>query len=160
MILYNLKPLEKLNWSIENGHFSWFCEKPKCIPSKHQNNCSIDEEKTCNNFLSLQTLWNIIQQLLCQSTTLLIGITCPISILKQKLTYLERIFTLFSLRCHLCIVHRKDCASVLRSFKNITYRTDERKKTVSTVEELGEFWEPGARDAVSPFVLNCSCFQV
>ena len=33
-------------------------------------------------------------------------------------------------------------------------------ETVATVEELSDFWKPGAMDGVSPFVMSCKCFQV
>ena len=30
-------------------------------------------------------------------------------------------------------------------------------KTVATIEELSDIWQPGAMDGTPPFVMNCNC---
>ena len=68
------------------------------------------------------------QQLLCHSATRMIHALCSISTLKQKLNNLERTHIRCSLHCERWTVKGRDCASALQSFKEVTYRTDERTK--------------------------------
>ena len=46
--------------NVERNFFSRSCEKPKCIPSNDQHNCSIDEQHTSNIFLNPYNLWDMI----------------------------------------------------------------------------------------------------
>ena len=44
------------------------------------------------------------------------------------------------------------------AFFQRNYTPDERvNETVATVEELSDPWDPGARDGIQPFVMNCNC---
>ena len=67
-------------------------------------------------------------QLLSHSTTITIDTLYPISTLNQQLTNLEQTHIRCSLQCERWTVKGKDCASVLRSFQEITYWTDEWTK--------------------------------
>ena len=69
----------------------------------------------------------MFQQLQCHSTTLRIDTLCPISTLNEQLTNLEQTHIRCSLHCERW-KKRRDCASALHSFKEITYRTDEWTK--------------------------------
>ena len=69
-----------------------------------------------------------LQQLLRHSTTIMIDTLYPISTLNQQLTNLEQTHIRCSLHCERWTVKGEDCASALRSFKEITYRTDEWTK--------------------------------
>ena len=109
----------------EQNYIYRSCEKPKCIPSSDQHNCSFDKQHSSNIFLNPYNLWDVVQQLLCHSTTLMIDALCPISTLTQQFTNLEQTQILCSLHCEQCTVKEKDCTSALRSFKEITYRMDE-----------------------------------
>ena len=68
------------------------------------------------------------QQLLYHSPTLMIHTLCPISTLNQQLTNLEQTHIRCSLHCEQWTVKGTNSASVLHSFKEITYRTDEWTK--------------------------------
>ena len=68
------------------------------------------------------------QQLLCQSTILMIHTLCSIRTLNQQLNNLEQTHFRCSLHCERWTVKRRDCASALPSFKEITYRTEEWTK--------------------------------
>ena len=68
------------------------------------------------------------QQLLCHSATIMIHTLCSISTLNQQLNNLEQTHTRCSLHYERWTVKRRDCASALASFKEITYRTDEWTK--------------------------------
>ena len=69
-----------------------------------------------------------LQQLLRYSTTIMIDTLFPISTLNQQLTNPEQTHTRCSLHCERWTVKGKICASDLRSFKKIIYRTDEWTK--------------------------------
>ena len=68
------------------------------------------------------------QQLLCHSATTMIHTLCSISTLNQQLNNIEQTHTRCSLHYGRWAVKRRDCASALHSFKEITYRTDEWTK--------------------------------
>ena len=63
-----------------------------------------------------------LQQLLRHSSTIMIDTLYPISTLNQQLTNLEQTHIRCSLPCERWTVKGKDCASALRSFKEILYR--------------------------------------
>ena len=65
------------------------------------------------------------QQFLCHSTTLMIHTPCSINTLNEQLNKLEQTQNRCSLHCERWTVKARDCPSVLHSFKEITYRTDE-----------------------------------
>ena len=68
------------------------------------------------------------QQLLCHSTMLRMQTLYSISTLNQQPNNLEQTHIRCSLHCERWTVKDRDCASVLHSFKKITYRTDEWTK--------------------------------
>ena len=68
------------------------------------------------------------QRLLCHSTLLMIDTLCPISTLNQQLTNLEQAHIRCSFHCEGWTVKRRDCASALHSFNEITYQTEEWTK--------------------------------
>ena len=68
------------------------------------------------------------RQLLCHWITLMIDTLCPISTLNQQLTNLELTHIRCSLHCEGWTVKGRGCASVLHSFNEITYQTDEWMK--------------------------------
>ena len=46
--------------SRERNYISRACEKPKCIPSNDQHDCSIDEQHSSKIFLSPYILWDMV----------------------------------------------------------------------------------------------------
>ena len=42
------------------NYISRFCEKPKCIPSIDQYNCSFDKQHSSNMFLNPYNLWDVV----------------------------------------------------------------------------------------------------
>ena len=60
------------------------------------------------------------QQFLCHSTTLMIHTPCSIKTLNEHFNNLEQTHNRCSLHCERWTVKRRDCASVLHSFKEIT----------------------------------------
>ena len=68
------------------------------------------------------------QQLWCHSATLMIHTLRSISALNQQLNNVEQTHIRCSLHYERWTVKGRDCASVLYSFKEITYRTDEWTK--------------------------------
>ena len=84
----------------------------------------------------------------------------PITTLNQQLTNLEQTHIRCSLPFERWLVKRRDCASVLHSFKKIYKSDGQVNETVATVEQLSDLWKPGATDGIPPFVMNCNCIQV
>ena len=111
----------------ERNYISRPCEKPQCIPSNDQHTCVVDEQHSSNIFLNPYKLWDMVPAA-PSSATRMIHTLCSISTLNQKLNNLERTFIRCSLHCERWTVKGRDCASALHSFKEITYRTDERTK--------------------------------
>ena len=109
----------------ERKNFCRSCEKPKCITSNDQHNCSIDEELTSNGFLNPYNLWDMDPALLSHSTTITTWTLCPTGTLKQQLTNLEQTYIQCCLHYERWTVKGKDWASALNSFRKLTYRTEE-----------------------------------
>ena len=112
----------------EQNYISRSCEKPQCIPSNDQQSVLW---LSCIALISLWTRTNYgtwFQQHFCHSATLMIHTLCSISTLNQQLNNLEQTHIRCSLHYERWTVKGRDCASVLHSFKEITYRTDEWTK--------------------------------
>ena len=118
------------------------CEKPKCIPSNDQHNCSFDEEHTSNNFLNQNNLWEIDPAAL-KSLNHWNDWDSVSNQYPQTTTHRPRTdFIRFSLHCNRWTVKGRDCASALHSFIYIFYRTGGRvKETVATVKEWSDPWK-------------------
>ena len=114
----------------ERNYISRCCEKPQCIPVVDTINMSV----LLMSSIALISFWprtfygTSLQQLLGHSTTIMIDTLYPISTFNQQLTNLEQIHIRCSLHCERWTVKGKDCASALRSFREITYPTDEWRK--------------------------------
>ena len=113
----------------ERNYISRSCEKPKCIPSNDQHNCFfLISSITLISFWTYVTYGTWFQQLFRHPDTLMIDTLCPFSTLNHQLTNLEQTLIQCSLHCERWTVKRRDYASALHSFREITYRTDEWKK--------------------------------
>ena len=82
------------------------------------------------------------QQLLCHSATIMIHTLCSISTLNQQLNNLEQSHTRCSLHYEWWTVKRRDCASALHLFKEITYRTGEWTKQLLRLKSWVIFGSP------------------
>ena len=104
-----------------------------------------------------------IQQLLCHSTTLMIGTLCPISTLKQQPNNLKQTYFRFSLHCEQWTVEGSDCKSALHFFRRTTNRTDKCRKHLLRMEcwvisGSPERWMEFRRLWWSVVVFRCSYF--
>ena len=126
VLLSTLKLLQKSDRSKEN-RFTF----PDPVKNPSAFAATINPTVLLMSSIDLISFWTRtysgiwFQQLLCHSTTLMIDTLCPISTFNQQLTNVEQTNIRCSLHCERWIVIRKDCASALHSFKEITYRTDE-----------------------------------
>ena len=125
----SLELLQKLDRSSENGiTFPDPVKNPNAFPA------TINMPVLLMSSISLISFWTRtiygtwFQQLLCHSATLMIHTLCSISTLNQQLNNLEQTQIRCSLNYERWTVKGRDCASALRSFKEITYRTDEWTK--------------------------------
>ena len=59
IIFYREAPTKVGKTNRERKNVSRSCEKPKCISSNDQHNCSIDEAHTSNIFLIPYSLWDM-----------------------------------------------------------------------------------------------------
>ena len=127
----------------ERNYISRSCEKSKCIPSNNRHNFFI-----LMSIITLISFWTRtiygawFQQFLCHSATIMIHTLCSISTLNQQLNNLEQTHTRCSLHYERWTVKRRDCASALHSFKEITYRTDEWTKQLLRLKSWVIFGSP------------------
>ena len=123
------KLLQKSNRSTENGNTF-----PDPVKNLIAFPATINMSVLLMSSIALISFWprtfygTCLQQLLRHSTTITIDTLYTISTLNQQLTNLEQTHIRCSLHCERWTVKGKDCASALRSFKEITYRTDEWTK--------------------------------
>ena len=109
----------------ERNYNSRLCEKSKCIPSNDRHNCFIDEQHNSNIFLNPYNLWDIVPA----APMSLSHTNDSYSMSNQYLqptTHQPRTDSypvFFSLRRW--TVKKRDCASALHSFNEITYQKDE-----------------------------------
>ena len=108
----------------EQKYISRSCEKPQCISSNDQHICVVGELHSSKIFMNPYNLWDLVPAAL----TLMIHTLCSISTLNQQLDNLEQTHIRCSLHYKRWTVKGRNCASVLHSFKKITYRTDEWTK--------------------------------
>ena len=154
---YPETPTQIRQFNRERNYISRSCEKPKCIPSNDQHNCSIIEQHSSNISLNPYNIWDMVPAALMslnhtndrysmsnqypQTTTHQTGTdSYPVS---------SSLRTMDSKRKGLC---------VRLAFFQWNYLPDGRvNETVATVEGLGDLWKPGAMDGIPPFVMNCNC---
>ena len=112
----------------ERNYLSRSCEKPQCIRSNDQQNCFVDEQHSSNIFPNPYNLWDMVPAALMS----LSHTNDTYSMLNQYPQPTTQQPRADSARCSLhyerWTVTRRDCASALHSFKEITYRTDEWTK--------------------------------
>ena len=124
-----LKILQNLDRSTENR-----ITIPDPVKNPNAFPATINISVLLMSCIALISLWTStiygtwFQQHFCHSATLLIQTLCSISTLNQQLNNLEQTQIRSSLQYQRWTVEGRDCASVLHSFKEITYRTDEWTK--------------------------------
>ena len=109
----------------EGNKMSRSHEKTKCIPSNDQHNCFFNKQHTSNIFLNPCTFCDVVPVAFMS-----LNHTNDRDFMSnqdriQQLTHLEQTHIRCSLHCEQWTVKGKDCASLLHSFKEITYWTDE-----------------------------------
>ena len=140
----------------ERNYLSRSFEKPKCIPSKDQHNCVIDEKHKSDILLNQLHLWDMVPAALMSlnltNDRYSISINYP-----QPTTHTPRTdsCTVFS------SLRRTDSKNkglrVSFAFLQRNYLPDGRmNETVAEVEELSDLCKPGAMDGTPPFVMNCN----
>ena len=138
-----LKLLQKPDRSTENG-----ITFPKLLKNPSEFPATIKIIVLLLSSIVLITFWTRtiygtwFQQLLCHSTTLMIGTLCPISSLKQQLTNVEHTRIRCSLHCERWTAKRRDCAKTLHSFNEITYRMDGWTKQLLRLKSWVTFGNP------------------
>ena len=109
----------------ERNYISRSCEKSKCIPSNNRHNCFINEQHNSNIFLNPYNLWGIIPVALMSlsqnNDTYSMFNQYPQLTTQEHRTDSYPVFS--SLRA--MNSKKRDCASALHSFREITHRTDE-----------------------------------
>ena len=126
---FSLKIQQNLDRSTENRiTFPDPVKNPNAFPA------TINISVLLMSCIALISLWTRtifatwFQQHFCHSATLMIHTLCSISNLNQQLNNLEQTHIWCSLHYERWTVKRRDCASVLHFFKEITYRTDKWTK--------------------------------
>ena len=143
----------------ERNYFSRSCEKLKCIPSKDQHNCFIDEQHSCNFFLSPYSFWDMFP------TDLM-----PLNHAKnrystsnqypQPKTHQPRTDSYPMFSSSPTMDSNMKVLRVSFAFFQRNYLSDGRvNERVATVEELSDLWKPGAVDGIPAFVMKCNCIS-
>ena len=107
----------------ERNYISRSCENPCAFPATVNISVLLMSSIALISFMFRTFYGTCLQQLLRHSTTIMIDTLYPISTLNQQLTNLEQTHIGCSLLCERWTVKVRDCASALRSFKEITHRT-------------------------------------
>ena len=129
VLLTCLKLLHKSDRLTENGiTFPDPVKNPSAFPATINMSVLLMSSIALTSFWPRTFYGTCLQQLLRHSTTIMIGTLYPISTLNEQLTNLEQTHIRCFLHCDWWTIKGKDCASALRSFKEITYRTDEWTK--------------------------------
>ena len=121
-------PTKIVEINRERKNFSQILSKPKCIPSNGHITVLLTSRIPLISFWTRTFYGTWIQQLLCHSTTLVIGTLYPISTLRQQLTNLEQTFIRCFFHRERWTVKIRDFVSDLYSFIKVTYWTDEWTK--------------------------------
>ena len=141
----------------ERNYISRSCEKPQCIPSNNQHTYSVDEQHSSNIFLNPYNLWDMVpaarMSLSHNNDTYSMFNQYPQLTTQQPIT--DSYPVLSSLRT---MNSERKGLRVSFAFFQRNYLPDGRmNEQVAKVEELSDFWKPGAMDGVPPFVMNCNC---
>ena len=141
----------------ERNYISRSCEKPQCIPSKDQHTRSVDEQHSSNIFLNPYILCDMVPAALMSlnhtNDTYSMFNQYPQPTTQQPRTGSYLVFS--SLRS---MDSKSKGLRVSFAIFQRNYLQDGRvNETVATVEELSDFWKPGAMNGVPPFVMNCNC---
>ena len=153
---YPETPTKIRQFNRERNYISRSCEKPKCIPSNDQHNCSTDEQHCSNISLNSFIFWHMVPAALMSLNHTNDGYSMsnqyPQTTTHQPRTDSYPVFS--SLRT---MDSKKKGLSVRFVFFQRIYLPDGRvNETVATVEELSDLWKPGAMDGMPPFVMNCT----
>ena len=129
VLLSTLKLLQKSDRSTENGiTFPDPVKNPSAFLVTFNITVFLISSITLISFWTHITYGTWFQQLLCHPNTLMIDTLCPFSTLNHQLTNLEQTLIQCFLHCERWTVKRRDYASALHFFREITYRTDEWTK--------------------------------
>ena len=125
VLFSTLKLLQKIERSTKNGiMFPDPVKNPTAFPVTIGIIVLLMSSITLISFWTCTVYGTWFQQLLCYSILLMIDTLCPISTLNQQLTNLEQTHIRCSPPCEGWTVKRRDCASALHSFNEISYQTD------------------------------------
>ena len=141
----------------ERIYISRSCEKPQCIPSNDQHACSVDEQHSCNIFLSPYNLWDTVPASFMSfnhtNDTYSMFNQYPQPTTQQPRTDSYPVFS--SLRT--MDSKRKGLRVSFAFFQSNYIPNGRMNETVAKFEELSDPWKPGAMDGTPPFVMNCDC---
>ena len=139
---YTGAPTELGRNNRERKNISRSCKRPRWILNNGHHNCSIVNKLTSDKVLSPYHIYDMDPAahvaVNCTSDRTL----CPISILEQQVTKLEQTYLRCFLHCERWTVKGRDCASALRSQKEVTYWTDEWTKQLLRLESWVIFGSP------------------
>ena len=145
---YPATPTKVKQINRELNYPSRSCEKPKCIPTNDQHNCSIDEKHNSDIFLSPFNLWDMAPAALMSSNHTN-GRYSMSNKYHQPTTHQPRtdLYPVFSsLRK---MESKKKGLRFSFAFFQRNYLPDGRvNRTVATVEKLSTLWKPGAMDGI------------
>ena len=141
----------------ERNYSSRSCEKPQCIASNNQHVCPVVEQHSSNIFLTPYILWDMSPAALTSLNhnydTYSMSNQYPQPTTHQSRTDSYPVF--FSLRT--MDSKRKGLRVSFAFFQRYYLPHGRVNKTVATVEDLSDFWKPGAMDGIPPFVMNYNC---
>ena len=141
----------------ERNYISRSCEKPQCIPSNDQHTCFVDKQHSSSIILIPYNLWDMVPAALMSlshtNDTYSMLNQYPQPTTQQPKTDSYPVFS--SSRT---MNSKRKGLRVSFAFFQRNYLPDGRMNgTVAKVEELSDFWKPGAMDGTPPFVMNCNC---
>ena len=153
---------KKSDRSTENGiTFPDPVKNPNAFPATINIPVLLMSSITLISFWTRTIYGTWFQQLLCHSNTLMMHTLCSISTLNQQLNNLEQTQIQCSLHCERWTVKERDCTSVLHSFNEITYQTDEWTKQLLLLKSWvisgnPERWVEFRRSWWAVVVFKCS----
>ena len=141
----------------ERNYISRSCEKPQCIPSNDQHTCSVDEQHSCNIFLSPCNLWDTVPEALMSFNHTNDAYSRFNQYLQPTTQQLRKdSYPVFS-SLRTMDRKKKGLRVSFAFFQRIYLRDGRVNETVATVEELSDLSKPGAMDGIPPFVMSCNC---
>ena len=157
---YPETPTKIRQFNRDWNYISRSFEKPKCIPSNDQHNCSIHEQHSSSISLNPSIFWDMVPAALMSldhtNDRYSMSNQYPQTTTHQPRTDSYPVFS--SLRTK---DSKRKGLRVSFAFFQRNYLPDGRvNETAATVEELSDLWKRGAMDLIPPFVMNFNYIEL